>query len=217
VVAGKARQSKEGEVFCTAAIPPLSLHGGVAIPVFVGVGLVLTLVCHCMQPFRAGTSPAPTRRQRWAVIAKRSRSNLAIFQRGIATPPAGARNDKRAGTSPASTRRQRWAVIAKRSRSNLAIFQRGIATPPAGARNDKRAGTSHAPTRRQRWNVIARRSRSNLAIFQRGIATPPAGARNDKQAGTSPAPTRRSNLLERNQRSDSYTRGTRELIWQVTS
>ncbi len=31
------------------------------------------------------------------------RSNLVFFKRGIATPPAGARNDKRAGTSPAPT------------------------------------------------------------------------------------------------------------------
>ena len=107
--------------------------------------------CLAPTPRRAARCAAPARRPKSPlVIARRSRSNLSIFQRGIATPPAGARNDRRAGTSPAPTSRPTPRVIARRNRSNLAIFKTGIATPPAGARNDKRAGLVPAPTRRPR-------------------------------------------------------------------
>jgi len=108
-------------------------------------------------------APTPRRAARCAAPARRPKSppchceaqpkQSGGIKKEIATPPAGARNDRRAGTSPAPTSRPTPRVIARRNRSNLAIFKTGIATPPAGARNDKRAGTSPAPTHRPRRSV----------------------------------------------------------------
>ena len=105
------------------------------------------------------------------------RSNLGIKTK-IATPPAGARNDRRAGTSPAPTRQPRRSVPTA-----IPVFCRGEAelskTRSQGfclAPTPRRAARCAAPARRPKSpHVIARRSRSNLVVSKKRLPHPLRG------------------------------------------